>query len=66
MFLVSKIMPNIFVVFLFDIGILFIVMVVLLRCLLLVKKIYWDFSTEKEKPETRVQVCSAVLHSVDS
>lgn len=63
MFLVSNIMPNMFVVFLIGIGILFIVMVVLPRCILLVKKIHWDFSTEKDKLETRVQVCNANIVS---
>jgi len=58
-FLVSNSMPNIFMVFLIGIGILFIVMAVLPKCLLLVKKVHWDFSTEKEKPETRVHACSA-------
>jgi len=37
-------------------GILFIDMVVLPKSLLLVKKVHWDFSTEKEKLETSVHI----------
>jgi len=56
-------MPNIFMEFLVGIGILFIVMAVLPIFLLIVKKVHWDFSTEKEKPETSVQACSVDIAS---
>lgn len=60
-FLESKSMPNILMEFFIGRGILFIYMVVLTIFLLLVKKVHCDFSTEKEKPETRDQSCSAVI-----
>lgn len=60
MFFESNSIPNIFMDFLMGMGILFIVIVVIPMFLLLVKKVHWDFSTEKEKPDTSDQSCSAV------
>ena len=63
MFLESNITPNILMDFLIGMGILFIDIVLLPIFLLFVKKMHWDFSTENEKPETSVQVCSADIAS---
>jgi len=48
-------MPNILMEFLISKGTLFIDMVVLPIFILLVKKVHYDFSAEKEKPETSDQ-----------